>query len=106
MVQHVTNTKAHLCRCDHVGFNLLPFSYRHGLARSGSEYGPLTDLPDWSFAGLISFLFVFLHRFAVFNVSTLLVADGRPAPPLKGQLRRKEGREVLAVSLHAVIFIL
>ncbi|TKS92948.1 39S ribosomal protein L52, mitochondrial [Collichthys lucidus] len=45
---------------------------RHGLARSGTEYGPLTDLPDWSFA------------------------DGRPAPPLKGQLRRKQEREVLA----------
>nr|XP_020480273.1 39S ribosomal protein L52, mitochondrial isoform X1 [Monopterus albus] len=44
----------------------------HGLARSGTEYGPLTDLPDWSFA------------------------DGRPAPPLKGQLRRKQEREVLA----------
>ncbi|KAG8006103.1 39S ribosomal protein L52, partial [Nibea albiflora] len=47
----------------------------HGLARSGTEYGPLTDLPDWSFA------------------------DGRPAPPLKGQLRRKQEREVLAVSI-------
>ncbi|XP_070711030.1 large ribosomal subunit protein mL52 [Pempheris klunzingeri] len=44
----------------------------HGLSRSGTEYGPLTDLPDWSFA------------------------DGRPAPPLKGQLRRKQEREVLA----------
>ncbi|KAF7230205.1 mitochondrial ribosomal protein L52, partial [Nothobranchius furzeri] len=44
----------------------------HGLARNGSEYGPLTDLPDWSYA------------------------DGRPAPPLKGQLRRKQEREVLA----------
>uniref|UniRef100_A0A3P8UWM0 Large ribosomal subunit protein mL52 n=1 Tax=Cynoglossus semilaevis TaxID=244447 RepID=A0A3P8UWM0_CYNSE len=44
----------------------------HGLARSNSEYGPLTDLPDWSFA------------------------DGRPAPPLKGQLRRKKEREDLA----------
>ncbi|XP_076017405.1 large ribosomal subunit protein mL52 [Genypterus blacodes] len=44
----------------------------HGLSRSGSEYGPLTDLPDWSFA------------------------DGRPAPPLKGQLRRRQEREVLA----------
>ncbi|XP_029943757.1 large ribosomal subunit protein mL52 [Salarias fasciatus] len=44
----------------------------HGLARTGSEYGPLTDLPDWSFA------------------------DGRPAPPLKGQLRRKQEGEVLA----------
>ncbi|OCT98010.1 39S ribosomal protein L52, mitochondrial isoform X1 [Xenopus laevis] len=45
---------------------------RRGFARSGSEYGPLTDLPDWSFA------------------------DGRPAPPWKGQIRRKEEREALA----------
>ncbi|XP_074480034.1 large ribosomal subunit protein mL52 [Sebastes fasciatus] len=44
----------------------------HGLARSGTEYGPLTDLPDWSFA------------------------DGRPAPLMKGQLRRKQEREDLA----------
>ncbi|KAF1380691.1 hypothetical protein PFLUV_G00166500 [Perca fluviatilis] len=44
----------------------------HGLSRSGTEYGPLTDLPDWSFA------------------------DGRLAPPMKGQLRRKQEREVLA----------
>ncbi|XP_060886958.1 39S ribosomal protein L52, mitochondrial [Labrus mixtus] len=41
----------------------------HGLSRTGSEYGPLTDLPDWSFA------------------------DGRPAPPLKGHLKRKQQRE-------------
>ncbi|XP_061921971.1 39S ribosomal protein L52, mitochondrial isoform X2 [Entelurus aequoreus] len=44
----------------------------HGFARSGTEYGPLTDLPDWSFA------------------------DGRPAPPLKGMLRRRQEREALA----------
>ncbi|KAM6959716.1 large ribosomal subunit protein mL52 [Tautogolabrus adspersus] len=44
----------------------------HGLARTGSEYGPLTDLPDWSFA------------------------DGRPAPPMKGHMRRKQEREVIA----------
>ncbi|XP_045068090.1 39S ribosomal protein L52, mitochondrial [Coregonus clupeaformis] len=44
----------------------------NGLSRSGTEYGPMTDLPDWSFA------------------------DGRPAPPLKGQLRRKQERETLA----------
>ncbi|XP_064787550.1 39S ribosomal protein L52, mitochondrial isoform X3 [Oncorhynchus masou masou] len=44
----------------------------NGLARSGTEYGPMTDLPDWSFA------------------------DGRPAPPLKGQLRRRQERETLA----------
>nr|XP_057925117.1 39S ribosomal protein L52, mitochondrial [Doryrhamphus excisus] len=44
----------------------------HGLARSGTEYGPLTDLPDWSFA------------------------DGTPAPPMKGMLRRRQEREELA----------
>ncbi|XP_059806695.1 39S ribosomal protein L52, mitochondrial isoform X2 [Hypanus sabinus] len=38
----------------------------HGLSRSGTEYGPLTDLPDWSFA------------------------DGRPAPPMKGYIRRRQ----------------
>uniref|UniRef100_A0A8C4EA24 Large ribosomal subunit protein mL52 n=1 Tax=Dicentrarchus labrax TaxID=13489 RepID=A0A8C4EA24_DICLA len=43
-----------------------------GLARSGTEYGPMTDLPDWSYA------------------------DGRPAPLMKGQLRRKQEREDLA----------
>lgn len=29
------------------------FVYRNGLARGGSEYGPLTDLPDWSYTGKI-----------------------------------------------------
>ncbi|PWA28822.1 hypothetical protein CCH79_00012887 [Gambusia affinis] len=47
----------------------------HGLARSGTEYGPMTDLPDWSFE------------------------DGRPAPPLKGQIRRRQEKETLAVSV-------
>uniref|UniRef100_A0A8C5MLV1 Large ribosomal subunit protein mL52 n=1 Tax=Leptobrachium leishanense TaxID=445787 RepID=A0A8C5MLV1_9ANUR len=45
---------------------------RHGFARDGSEYGPLTDLPDWSFA------------------------DGRPGTPWKGQIRRKAEREAFA----------
>ncbi|XP_042368649.1 39S ribosomal protein L52, mitochondrial, partial [Plectropomus leopardus] len=52
----------------------------HGLSRSGTEYGPLTDLPDWSYA------------------------DGRPAPPMKGQLRRKQEREVLAVNFFHKLF--
>ncbi|KAL1781724.1 39S ribosomal protein L52, mitochondrial isoform X1 [Sigmodon hispidus] len=43
-----------------------------GLSANPSGYGPLTELPDWSFA------------------------DGRPAPPMKGQLRRKAEREKLA----------
>lgn len=32
--------------------NFITCTSRHGLARSGTEYGPLTDLPDWSFAGI------------------------------------------------------
>ncbi|XP_068953915.1 large ribosomal subunit protein mL52 isoform X2 [Petaurus breviceps papuanus] len=42
---------------------------QQGLAAGPSGYGPLTELPDWSYA------------------------DGRCAPPMKGQLRRKEQRE-------------
>ncbi|XP_006252038.1 large ribosomal subunit protein mL52 isoform X1 [Rattus norvegicus] len=45
---------------------------QQGLAANPSGYGPLTELPDWSFA------------------------DGRPAPPMKGQLRREAQREKLA----------
>ncbi|XP_025248095.1 39S ribosomal protein L52, mitochondrial isoform X2 [Theropithecus gelada] len=45
---------------------------QQGLAANPSGYGPLTDLPDWSYA------------------------DGRPAPPMKGQLRRKAEREKFA----------
>nr|XP_054304850.1 39S ribosomal protein L52, mitochondrial isoform X7 [Pongo pygmaeus] len=47
---------------------------QQGLAANPSGYGPLTELPDWSYA------------------------DGRPAPPMKGQLRRKGERETFAVS--------
>ncbi|KAM5193591.1 large ribosomal subunit protein mL52 [Mantella aurantiaca] len=45
---------------------------QRGFARSDSEYGPMTDLPDWSFA------------------------DGRPAPLWKGQIRRIEENKALA----------
>ncbi|XP_068127653.1 large ribosomal subunit protein mL52 isoform X2 [Hyperolius riggenbachi] len=45
---------------------------KHGFARSDSEYGPLTDLPDWSFA------------------------DGRTAPLWKSQIRRKEENKAMA----------
>lgn len=45
---------------------------KQGLAANPSGYGPLTELPDWSYA------------------------DGRPAPPMKGQLRRKTQREEFA----------
>ncbi|XP_003474551.1 large ribosomal subunit protein mL52 isoform X2 [Cavia porcellus] len=45
---------------------------QQGLAASPSGYGPLTELPDWSYA------------------------DGRPAPPMKRQLQRKAQREKFA----------
>nr|DBA22499.1 TPA: hypothetical protein GDO54_013518 [Pyxicephalus adspersus] len=48
---------------------------QHGFARSDSEYGPLTDLPDWSFT------------------------DGRPAPLWKGQIRRIEQNKALATRI-------
>ncbi|KAJ7313114.1 hypothetical protein JRQ81_004384 [Phrynocephalus forsythii] len=46
-----------------------PWRVKQGLPVNPSLFGPLTDLPDWSFA------------------------DGRPAPPMKGQLRRKKENE-------------
>ncbi|XP_066484970.1 large ribosomal subunit protein mL52 isoform X2 [Tiliqua scincoides] len=45
---------------------------RHGLPVNPSILGPMTDLPDWSFA------------------------DGRPAPPMKGQLERQEKNKEFA----------
>ncbi|XP_075911198.1 large ribosomal subunit protein mL52-like isoform X2 [Petromyzon marinus] len=44
---------------------------KHGLSPDGGGYGPLADLPDWSFA------------------------DGRPAPPQKSHLQRHAKREAL-----------
>ncbi|CAM9142084.1 unnamed protein product [Lampetra fluviatilis] len=44
---------------------------KHGLSPDGGGYGPLADLPDWSFA------------------------DGRPAPPQKSHLQRQAKREAL-----------
>ncbi|XP_068777910.1 large ribosomal subunit protein mL52 [Struthio camelus] len=43
-----------------------------GLAPSTGGYGPLRDLPDWSFV------------------------DGRPAPLWKGQIRRRQENEAFA----------
>jgi hypothetical protein len=42
---------------------------RRGLSRSGTEYGPLTDLPDWEYL------------------------DGTPAEPTQAQLRRETLRQ-------------
>ncbi|CAH1778591.1 unnamed protein product [Owenia fusiformis] len=49
---------------------------QHGKARCGNEYGPLTDLPDWSYV------------------------DGRPAPLNRGQVRRIEERKQLAEQIR------
>ena len=32
-----------------LNFALFPHYDSHGMSRSGNEYGPLTDLPDWSY---------------------------------------------------------
>ncbi|KAK1338809.1 hypothetical protein QTO34_019468, partial [Cnephaeus nilssonii] len=48
---------------------------QQGMAANPSGYGPLTELPDWSYA------------------------DGRPAPPMKGQLRRQAQREKICNAL-------
>ncbi|XP_060111385.1 large ribosomal subunit protein mL52 [Heteronotia binoei] len=53
----------HCSTADQTG---IKWRLKHALAENGSQYGPMTDLPDWSFA------------------------DGRPAPPMKGYLRRQE----------------
>ncbi|XP_038597313.1 39S ribosomal protein L52, mitochondrial [Tachyglossus aculeatus] len=45
---------------------------QQGLPASPSDYGPLTELPDWSFA------------------------DGRPAPMMKRQCNRLKNREMFA----------
>nr|XP_056719923.1 39S ribosomal protein L52, mitochondrial [Euleptes europaea] len=49
-----------------------PWRLKHALPENGSQYGPMIDLPDWSFA------------------------DGRLAPPMKGYLRRQEKNRELA----------
>ncbi|XP_037358931.1 39S ribosomal protein L52, mitochondrial isoform X5 [Talpa occidentalis] len=63
--------RLHCCAAARAGS---PWRLQQGLAPNPSGYGPLTELPDWSYA------------------------DGRPAPPMKGQLRRKAQREKFAVS--------
>ncbi|XP_065827616.1 large ribosomal subunit protein mL52-like [Oscarella lobularis] len=50
-----------------------------GMARSGNEYGPLTDLPDWSYA------------------------DGRPAPESKAKVIRKRRQEHLAERIKTLL---
>ena len=32
--------------------SLCTHQYSHGMSRSGTEYGALTDLPDWSYIGM------------------------------------------------------
>ena len=50
-----------------------------GRARSGTEYGPLTDLPDWCYA------------------------DGRPAPPTKGHVRRAQRQRKIGQKIQRLI---
>ena len=32
-------------------YQYLHLFFRHGLPETGREYGPMRDLPDWSYAG-------------------------------------------------------
>ena len=50
-----------------------------GKARSGTEYGPLTDTPDWCFA------------------------DGRPAPPTKAYVRRAQRQRKIGERIQRLI---
>ncbi|XP_044276843.1 39S ribosomal protein L52, mitochondrial [Varanus komodoensis] len=58
--------------CSHVDQGGGKWRVKQGFPVNPSMYGPLTDLPDWSFA------------------------DGRPAPPMKRQLQRKEKNKEFA----------
>ena len=49
-----------------------------GLSRTGTEYGPLTDKPDWSYA------------------------DGRPGIPAIGQMRRKAEQHHIASQVFGI----
>ncbi|ESO02699.1 hypothetical protein HELRODRAFT_161993 [Helobdella robusta] len=46
--------------------------YRHGLGKCGNEYGPLVEVPDWSYA------------------------DGRPAPIAENEQKRRLRNKALA----------
>ena len=56
-----------------------------GEARSGNEYGPLTDLPDWSYAGACMF-YTHLHLQCVRLAH--ITPDGREAPVSRKQKKR------------------
>ena len=55
------------------------YRLRHGLARSGNEYGPLTDVPDWSFA------------------------DGRTAPVSKAQKHRNKRQYAIGLRIKTLL---
>ncbi|RDD44097.1 39S ribosomal protein L52, mitochondrial [Trichoplax sp. H2] len=52
---------------------------RRNLPRSGNEYGPLTELPDWSYA------------------------DGRPGPISKGQKKRDSKQQALSERVQRLL---
>ncbi|PIK58047.1 putative 39S ribosomal protein L52, mitochondrial [Apostichopus japonicus] len=76
--QHLTNnTKSHPAFVHSSATCSAGTKWReeNNLPRSGNEYGPLTDRPDWSYA------------------------DGRPSPPSKGAIKRKQQQEELAIRI-------
>ena len=67
---------------------------RHGLARSGNEYGPLTDVPDWSFAGKDGRNPYYSNELCWLHVHP----DGRTAPVSKAQKHRNKRQYAIGVS--------
>ena len=72
-------------------YKYLQWFFSHGLSRSGTEYGPLTDLPDWSYAGE---LYTETSSFKLH----CLYSDGRAAPMPKRKKKRQRGQLKVTVS--------
>ncbi|XP_019629701.1 PREDICTED: 39S ribosomal protein L52, mitochondrial-like [Branchiostoma belcheri] len=71
-INRCLSTSAHLCSGE-------TWRQSYGLPPQKNEYGPLTDLPDWTFA------------------------DGRPAPMGTRQLKRLKERKELAARIVSLL---
>lgn len=71
----------------------------HGMSRSGTEYGALVDLPDWSYVGRFAIADIFVD----WTLIACFHPDGRPAPITKNQqfrLRKQYAIRVCFVNRH------
>ncbi|KAI0225559.1 39S ribosomal protein L52, mitochondrial [Lamellibrachia satsuma] len=74
------------CQCSHRAFRTSSAAFaggkwrlERGMSASGNEYGPLVDIPDWSYA------------------------DGRPAPLGRREIARRERRRDCAMRVVELI---